>query len=109
MSYDISLKVKVEGIDKYVEVADGGNITWNVRELIEQASGWEIDNEANNGLAEHIGVLIAKGIHELETNPEKYKEYEAPNGWGTVDGTLHFFRELLDACQEHPYAYVFVY
>ena len=109
MSYDISLKVKVDGIDKFVSVADGGNITWNVRELIEKSSGWDIKNEDNNGTAEQIGLLIEKGMHELETNPKAYRQYEAPNGWGTVEGTLRFFKHLYEVCQEYPYAYVFVH
>jgi len=109
MSYDISLKVKVEGVDKYVECAEGGNTTWNVRTLIEKSSGWSIQNCDNNGTAEALGKLIEKGICELENNPEQYKQYEAPNGWGTVESTLHFYKYLLEACKEHPYAYVFVH
>ena len=108
MSYDVKLKAKLEGIDKYIVVADVGGTTWNVKELIKQASGWNIQNEANNGTAAFIGKEALKGIIELENNPEKYIEYEAPNGWGTVEGTLRFFRKLHEACMEHPYAYVFV-
>jgi len=109
MSYDISLRVKVEGIDKYVEVADGGNITWNVRDLIKAASGWDIKNEENNGTAEEIGMLIQKGIFALETNPDTYKHLESPNGWGTIEGTLRFFKGFLEVCKEYPYAYVYVW
>ena len=111
MSYDMVLKAKVERErhNKYVHVADGGGITWNVHELIEKSSGWTIKNEANNGLAEDIGKLIERGIYELETSPEEYEQYESPNGWGTIDGTLNFYRYLLEACKEYPYAYVFVY
>ena len=28
-------------------------------------------------------------------HPEKYEQYEADNGWGTVDGTLNFFIQIL--------------
>lgn len=108
MSYDVSLKVKVEGIDKFVEIEDGGNITWNVRELIAKSSGWEIKNMDNNGTAEEIGKMIEMGIKNLTKNPEKYRQYEAENGWGTIEGTLNFYRNLLEACKKHPYAYVFV-
>ena len=51
MSYDISFKVKVEGIDQYVNVGDcDANITWNVRKIITNSTGLEWKNEANNGL-----------------------------------------------------------
>ena len=49
MSYDISFKVKVEGIDQYVNVGDcDANITWNVRKIITHSTGLEWKNDANN-------------------------------------------------------------
>ena len=42
MSYDISFKVKVEGVDAYVPVgACDANITWNARKIIEKSTGLE--------------------------------------------------------------------
>lgn len=36
MSYDIAFRVKVEGIDYWLEPVDcEANITWNVREIFE--------------------------------------------------------------------------
>jgi len=109
ISYDMRLKVKVEGLDIYAPVHWDYpvNITWNVSELIRQSSGWDIENEQNNGTAEYIGKFIEHGISELEKHPEKYKQYEAPNGWGTVKGTLKFYRRFLEYLKEYPYAYVF--
>jgi len=106
MSYDISFQVKVEGVDKWVEVADY-NITWNVYKIIYHSSGWDI-RDGDNGTADFIGLLIKNGIEALETHPNEYKQYEASNGWGTVKGTLNFFKRLAESCQEYPYARVFV-
>ena len=40
MSYDISFKVKVEGIDHYIDLeCCEANITWNVREIITRSLG----------------------------------------------------------------------
>jgi hypothetical protein len=98
MSYDISFKVKVEGANRYVEVGNcDANITWNVRKIIELSTGLPWKNEANNGLVKDIIPRIEKGLLELRSNPEKYKSYEAPNGWGTVDGAKYFFRQILKA------------
>ena len=43
MSYDISFKVKVEGLeDTYVRVGEcDANITWNVRGMIGKSTGLE--------------------------------------------------------------------
>lgn len=96
MSYDISFRVKVEGIDKYVEVgSQSANITWNVREIIRLSTGLEWKNEANNGLCVDVIPKIKKGLYELLENPQKYKPYEASNGWGTVEGTISFFDQIL--------------
>ena len=37
-----------------------------------------------------------KGYHELLVNGEKYKQFEASNGWGTVHGTIRFFRRIIE-------------
>lgn len=98
MSYDIRFKVKVEGTNCWLEVGEcDANITWNVREIIVRSTGLEWKNEENNGLCSEIMPYIEKGLIELATYPEKYKEFEAPNGWGTVNGTKRFFARILEA------------
>lgn len=98
MSYDINFKVKVEGLDDiYVTVGNcDANITWNVKEMIIKSTGLEWKNEKNNGLCKDVIPYIANGYAELTKYPDKYKEYEASNGWGTVQGCKKFFRQILD-------------
>lgn len=97
MSYDISFKVKVEGVDAYIPVGNcNANITWNVRKIIELSTGLPWENAANNGLCLDVIPKIQHGLTELETNREKYLPYEAKNGWGTVNGTIRFFERILD-------------
>lgn len=97
MSYDISFKVKVEGVDEYVEIGNcDANITWNVRDIICKSTGLEWLNEANNGLCKDVIAKIAQGYSELLSHPEKYRQYESPNGYGTVENTRRFFKLILD-------------
>lgn len=98
MSYDISFKVKVEGLeDCYVEVGEcDANITWNLREMIEKSTGLEWLNEASNGLCKNVVPQIANGLAELIKYPEKYKQYEADNGWGTIEGCKRFFTTIIN-------------
>lgn len=97
MSYNIAFKVKVDGIDAYVPVGScGANITWNVRKIIEESTGLEWENCQNNGLCVDVIPKIEAGLKELEQNPAKYRAYEATNGWGTVEGTIQFFRSVLN-------------
>lgn len=96
MSYDIAFEVKVEGVDAYVAVGNcEANVTWNVREIIERSTGLEWKNEENNGLCIDVIPKIIEGLGELEKYPEKYKEFESPNGYGTVQGTKRFFMQIL--------------
>lgn len=98
MSYDIRFKVKVEGIDRYIAVGDcDANTTWNVRKMIEVATGLPWINCANNGYCKDIIPSIEKGYGELTRYPQKYKQYEASNGWGTVETTAHFFKRIIEA------------
>ena len=101
MSYDISFRVKVEGLDNvYVEPYGDNtdaNITYNVREMIIKSTGlenWCADGCL--GLCKDIIPHIANGLAELEKHPEKYKQYESPNGWGTVKGLKHFFACIIN-------------
>lgn len=101
MSYDISFKVKVEGIDRYVKVGwCDANTTWNVREMIVKSTGLEWNNCANNGFCKDVIPHIEKGYYELTYHPEKYKKYESENGWGTVESTRGFFERILAAWRD---------
>jgi hypothetical protein len=71
------------------------NITWNVRKIIELSTGLPWKNCENNGLCIDVIPRIAHGLTELVNHPEKYKPYEASNGWGTVESTIRFFETIL--------------
>lgn len=98
MSYSINFKVKVEGLkDRYVTVGNcEANITWNLREMIVKSTGLEWKNEENNGLCRDVIPHIIDGYAELLKYPEKYKQYEAENGWGTLEGCKKFFAQIIE-------------
>ena len=107
MSYDITFKVKVEGVDAWVAVGDcEANITWNLRDMIERSTGLPWINEANNGLCKDVIPKIIHGRKELMNDPKKYEQDEAPNGWGTISGCFCFFSKIIEAwenfCQWNP-------
>lgn len=96
MSYDISFRVKVEGTNMWIPIGDcRANITYNVGELIRESTGLPWVNEANNGFAKHVIIRIERGLDELQNHPEKYKPLESSNGWGTIEGTIRFFEEII--------------
>lgn len=96
MSYDIKFKVRVADTDSYVTVKESdANITWNVSEIIRKSTGLPWINEANNGLCVDIVPKIQAGITELVRNGQKYKAMEPENKFGSVDGTIRFFRTIV--------------
>lgn len=106
MSYDISFRVKVEGLDRYVPVgSQSANITWNVGTIIRLSTGLEWNNEENNGLCVHVIPKIKAGLNELKKHPYRYRKYEAKNGWGTVEGTIGFFELVLREWDEFVFYY----
>lgn len=103
MSYDISFRVKVEGVDRYTPLplySCVTNITWNVRNIITESTGLEWKNCENNGLCSEIVPVIEGGLYELLRNGDKYKKYESPNGWGTVRGVINSFIDIINAYRE---------
>lgn len=102
MSYDIYFKIKPAGCELDVEIRHASNITWNLREMIVRSTGLEWKNGENNGLVKDVIPHIKKGLAELIDHPEKYKKYEAPNGWGTIKGCKSFFNEIINEYEELP-------
>lgn len=107
MSYDISFKVRVHNTDMYVPVGKcHANITWNVREIITRSTGLAWINEENNGSCSTVIPIIEEGYKKLCSDPKKYKKYESPNGYGTVEGVIHFFECILEAWKDFQIWYL---
>lgn len=97
MSYDISYRVQCkENPNLWVPIGENSaNTTWNLREMICKSTGLEWKNEEDNGLVKEVIPNIIHGLEELTRFPEKYKQYESPNGWGTVNGCKSFFAQCI--------------
>lgn len=94
MSYDIYFKARNSNNFPTLNV-HVANITWNLRDMIVASTGLEWKNEGNNGLVEDVIPHIRKGLAELIDHPEKYKQYEDPDGWGTIKQCKLFFCEII--------------
>lgn len=95
MSYDIHFCIREKHTDELIVIGESYNITWNVRELIKQSSDWDIKNEATNGLAKDLVIKWQKGLKQLIDYPTAFKQYESPNGWGTIEGVKRLYRNLI--------------
>lgn len=105
MSLDVDLMV-TQPVSVY-----NGNITHNLGDMAEAvvlSNGltlyqvlWRPD-EHELKFARDIYDLLDEGYIILLTDPEKYKKYNPPNGWGSYDGLVNFVYKYRDACRYNP-------
>ncbi len=54
--------------------------------------------------AREIADLLDEGWNILHSDPEKYKQFNPENGWGSYEGLVDFVYNYRDACWENPEA-----
>lgn len=102
MSYDIRFGVKVENMSGYIATIDQpeySSPTYNLRELFVQSMGWHYKQGVWYNCLE-VMPKITKGIDELFTHPRFYKQYEASNGWGTVESAYKSLKSIVEKIGE---------
>ena len=105
MSLDVDLMV-TQPVSVY-----SGNITHNLNSMaaaVVLSNGltlyqilWRPD-EHGLKFARDISDLLDEGWNILLSDPEKYKKYDPPNGWGSYDGLCNFVYRYRNACWENP-------
>lgn len=85
MSYDLRFAVKVDGTDLMAVIGEPQfhSPTYNISTLLRQCTGWDFHQHEWYKLTDVI-PYIRHGLEELRTHPAEYKQYESPNGWGTI-------------------------
>lgn len=96
MSYSISMRVRIHNTKCYLSLGvTDANTTYNLKQMIQKSTGLDWKNNQDNGYAYRIIPKIQQGFHNLTIHPEKYRQYEAENGWGTVEQCRDFFAWIL--------------
>ena len=114
--------------EEYQEVLYEGNITHNLGDMAEEAGiynalwrpyklsphfvetddyDYEYEQEGNiTVLASDISPLIREGLNKINADPEHYKKFDSPNGWGLYKHFVSFVEEYLEALEKYPNAVV---
>ena len=109
MSYDVTFWLMTVHPDKYGEyycplhTPEHDHPTYNLGKMFRACMDWDFVQGAKYRLVEVI-PKIEHGIHELRFNREKYKQYEPPNGWGTIDSALRCLTNWLEEISD-PYGF----
>ena len=103
MSWNVWLEIDAE------EVADCGDMTWNVSPMYYDAFDLEhgirgLDGMTGEEASKHLVVAISKMV----SDPDKYKAMNPENGWGCYGGALEFLITIRKSCDDNPKATVVV-
>ena len=94
--------------DKFTTVWEY-NITHNLGKMARAAGVYHAmwrPEESNATLAMHIIAPLKDGLAELQTNPDRFKEFNPKNGWGDYDGLVKAVASYLSACNQYPKAHI---
>lgn len=81
------------------------NITHNLIDMAQEAGLYEAcwhPEKVNATHARDIIPILEKGIADMEARPDHYKQFDAPNGWGSYIHFLPWLKNYLAACREYP-------
>ena len=96
MSLDIWLKATVE-----TTVFDK-NITHNLCGMWKEAGIYEALYESKGKTAESVLPQLEQGLKQMTESPERFKVFNASNGWGTYEQALPWLAELIEGFKEYP-------
>lgn len=81
------------------------NITHNLNKMAKDAGIYECcwrPDEVGIKKAKEMIPLLEKGLQELKSKPEYFKQFNPENGWGKYEGLVEFVENYLKACRDYP-------
>ena len=88
------------------------NITHNLSKMANQAGLYTAlwrPEEAGFETAKDITGILEEGLTRLKRDPDFFRVYNPPNGWGNYDGLVRFVENYLEACRKYPDAKIRAY
>lgn len=104
MSLDVSIVTTTK------EETFSANITHSLNQMATAAGiYWHLwrPDEINVVFAGELIGPLKRGILKMKANPEKFKSFDAANGWGTYENFLPWCEAYLSACKNNPKGRVF--
>jgi hypothetical protein len=86
-----------------VQVWDDGNITYNLGKML-RAAGFPSWDALIGAPAAETGGMLRKVAETLRADPERFREFNPPNGWGDYEGAIGWCERFAAACARYPRA-----
>ena len=101
MSLDVKLHAEVYA----------ANITHNLGKMAEEAGIYQAlwrPEEIGCDYARDLIEILSEGLVKLTADPDHYKKFNSPNGWGMYIHFVPFVSKYLAACIANPDARIYV-
>lgn len=97
---------------KIREIVFSSNITHNLNKMANDADIylhlWRPE-ELGITKAKELIKPLEKGLKLLKSDPERFKKFNALNGWGLYEHFVPWVEDYLNACKENPDTLVVAY
>ena len=109
MSLDVGLYIKVDTGGKELHEVNlyDANITHNLNKMAADEDLYDFLWAPENldiTIASGLVLGLSKGLDLLKSDPERFKKFDSPNGWGMYEHFVPFVEDYLAACEAHPKA-----
>ena len=105
MSYSISFRAKLDGVDQWVNVGDYIKHSSNIGRIIRPVLGFGlVELDGKNTMS--ICPVITSCIKQLASNKQYYRQFETGYESSDVEHTIEFLRQILDNCLDYPTAII---
>lgn len=87
------------------EILYDSNITHNLNKMADEAGIYEAcwrPEEIGATKAKDIIGKLALAVDLMKKEPERFKKFDSPNGWGKYEHFLTWVESYLKACEENP-------
>jgi hypothetical protein len=101
MSLDVSL-MKVQLVEVF-----SANITHNLGVMAKEAGIYKhlwSPAEINITYAAQLIKPLKAGLELMKKEPERFKKFDAENGWGTYKQFVSWVEDYIKACKQYPNA-----
>lgn len=81
------------------------NITHNLGKMAGEAGVYQAcwrPEELGATKAGQLAPVLREGLAKLKAEPERFREFNPANGWGSYEGLCRFVANYLAACEEYP-------
>jgi len=103
--------VKLQSQQYETDEVYSANITHNLGKMAEEVEIYKYlwrPDELGITKAKELIEPLREGLHKLKLEPDKYREFNPDNGWGTYEVLVKFVENYLNACYNYPNAEVSV-